>query len=70
MSYYTMSTSRDPRGTRSDPLRLVTSTQTVAGVRYDVLTCGHRYAHTTEPLPAREEGVETQNERRCPDCLE
>ncbi|HYF45286.1 MAG TPA: hypothetical protein VD926_03685 [Acidimicrobiales bacterium] len=69
MSAYTTSTARDPRGTRSDPLRLVWSRQNVDGVVYDVLTCGHRYARTTEALPARESTVEVQNERRCPDCV-
>lgn len=68
-SAFDTSTSRDPRGTATDPLRLVRSRQTIGGARYDVLTCGHRYARATQPMIVRDENVEKQNERRCPECV-
>lgn len=69
MSQYRTSTARDPRGTTTDPERDVIGHQTIDGTAHDVLSCGHRFATTTEPLPPADEGVTATNVRRCPDCV-
>lgn len=75
---YLLSTSLDPRGTATDPLRVVRSHQNIGGVAFDVLSCGHRYAAATgfahtapirgEPGVTATMTVVDEHARRCPYC--